>query len=147
MRARHAVDIRKKPARRSRLGPWAGAAERRFVLKAHAERAFETRPKLQRLVKALGVNATANLLGSDRGQLSRCAQGTEGIGAELTRRIIDAEYVLDRALKVMWPDEVGPWLTAPEPLLGGSIPLNVLVLVGPAEVVKALDARAAGAYA
>lgn len=132
---------------RSRLRPWIGPVDRRIVLKPQAEHAFTTAPKLERLVTVLGLNATAALLDVDRAQLSRCANGKDAIGEELARRIIDVEYVLDRALRVMWPDEVGPWLTSPEPLLGGSLPLNVLMIEGPARVVRAIDGIAAGALA
>jgi hypothetical protein len=52
-----------------------------------------------------------------------------------------------RALELMQPDEIGPWLMEPEPFLGGSIPINVLQLSGPVRVIQALEARAAGAFA
>lgn len=118
-----------------------------LTLNAKARAEFAPAMKLRRLVKALGLNATARLLRVDPGQLSRCASGKEAIGQALSTRIIDLEYVIDRALKVMWPDEVGPWFTSSEPLLGGSTPLNVLLLSGPGRVVQALDARSAGAFA
>ena len=123
------------------------AVEGTLALKPQARREFATAVKLKRLVKALGLNATARVLGVDRGQLSRCANGMEAVSQGVARRIIDVEYVLDRALRLMWPDEVGPWLSSPEPLLGGSTPLNVLILSGPARVVQAIDGRAAGAFA
>jgi len=69
------------------------------------------------------------------------------MSAEVTRRIVDVEYLLDRALRVMHADEIGPWLTQPEALLGGSVPLNVLILKGAGAVVAALDGIAAGAFA
>jgi hypothetical protein len=135
---------KRRPARGHLATP---PAERGLVLKPQADREFAAALKLKRLVKALGLNATARVLNVDRGQLSRCAGGTEAISQGLARRIIDVEYVLDRALRAMWPDEVGPWLTSPEPLLGGSTPLNVLILSGPARVVQAIDGRAAGVFA
>jgi uncharacterized protein (DUF2384 family) len=102
---------------------------------------------LQRIIDSLSLSAAADVLGVDRSQLDRARKGKESISAELDRRIADVEYVLDRALRVMHPDEVGPWLTEPEPLLGGSIPLNVLTLKGTGPVVSALDAIAQGAFA
>ncbi|MGH7707131.1 MAG: antitoxin Xre/MbcA/ParS toxin-binding domain-containing protein, partial [Vulcanimicrobiaceae bacterium] len=101
----------------------------------------------KRLISVLGLNAAADVLGIDPSQLSRAGASTASISPVLESRIIDVDYVINRALAVMWPDEVGPWLTSPEPLLGGSIPLNVLALSGAARVVQALDARAAGAFA
>ena len=103
--------------------------------------------KLQRIIDSLSLAAAADVLGIDRSQLDRCRKGKEAISAELNRRITDVEYILDRALHVMHPDEVGPWLTEAEPLLGGSIPLNVLTLKGTGPVVAALDGVAAGAFA
>jgi uncharacterized protein (DUF2384 family) len=102
--------------------------------------------RLERLVNTFGHNQTAALLAA-RSQLSRCTKGTEKISAELECRIIDLDFVITRALQVMHADEVGPWLLAPEPLLGNAVPLNVLRLSGPARVIAALDSIRAGAFA
>ncbi|MDQ2679694.1 MAG: hypothetical protein M3Y21_01535 [Candidatus Eremiobacteraeota bacterium] len=136
---------RQKP--RQRQASWEISADGVVRLKPKAQSDFAIMPKLERLVKSLGLSSAANVLGVDRSQLSRCIKGTENVSAELARRITSVEFVLDRALHLLWPDEIGPWLTTPEPLLGGSIPLNVLVLSGPAQVVGALEARAGGAFA
>jgi uncharacterized protein (DUF2384 family) len=143
-----ATAVKKKPApRRPRLGPWSIPPSRTIELKPRAASEFTAVPKLERIVKALGVSAAADVLGVDRAQVSRCVKGTEPISLELARRISDVEYVLERAVRVMHTDEIGPWLTQPEPLLGNSIPLNVLTLHGPARVVQALDSIYAGALA
>jgi hypothetical protein len=102
---------------------------------------------LERIVEILGLNQTARVLDVDRSQLSRCMRGAEGIGPALALRITNLQYILIRALQIMHADEVGPWLTEGEPLLGGSIPLNVLAIEGPAPVIAALDALASGAFA
>jgi hypothetical protein len=101
---------------------------------------------LERIVEILGLNQTARVLDVDRSQLSRCMRGAEGISSTLALRITNLQYVLTRALQIMHADEVGPWLTEGEPLLGGSIPLNVLAIDGPAAVIAALDALASGAF-
>ena len=116
-------------------------------MKSDAPRAFDTGEKLSRLVKSFGQNVTAELLALDAAQMRRCIKGQERISPVIAQRIVDLEYVLDRALRLFYPDEVGPWLTQPEPLLGGAIPLNVLVLRGAAPVVAALTRIAAGAFA
>ncbi len=113
-------------------------------LKPRAANAFTTEPKLERLIEALGSNGAADVLGIDRSQLSRCARGKEGISQELARRISDVEYVLERAVQTMNAEAIGPWLTAPEPLLGDRVPLNVLAKEGPTPVVNALEAIYAG---
>jgi|GEM_PF-2899455 len=126
---------------------WQVPTQRVIRLKATAPQNFEIRTKLQRIIDSLSLSAAADVLGVDRSQLDRARKGKEAISAELDRRIADVEYILDRALRVMHPDEVGPWLTEPEPLLHGSIPLNVLTLKGTGPIVSALDALAQGAFA
>lgn len=130
-----------------RAARWQVRPDRVIQLKPSAPERFEVMVKLQRIIDSLSLAAAADVLGIDRSQLDRCRKGKEAISAELNRRITDVEYILDRALHVMHPDEVGPWLTEAEPLLGGSIPLNVLTLKGTGPVVAALDGVAAGAFA
>ncbi|MHB8147519.1 MAG: hypothetical protein ACYDGM_09725 [Vulcanimicrobiaceae bacterium] len=137
--------LRVSPGRKPQA--WGLSLPSVIEIKPRASRYFTPEPKLARIVDAVGLNVAADMLGVDRAQLSRNASGKSPISAAIASRISDVEYVLDRALKVMYPDEVGPWLTSPEPLLGGSIPMNVLVLLGPARVIDAIDARAAGAFA
>ncbi|MBV8370157.1 MAG: hypothetical protein JO036_14715 [Candidatus Eremiobacteraeota bacterium] len=130
-----------------RASRWQVRPDRVIQLKSNASTKFAVVTKLQRIIDSLSLAAAADVLGVDRSQLDRCRKGKEAISAELSRRITDVEYVLDRALHVMHTDEVGPWLTEPEPLLGGSIPLNVLTLKGTGPVIAALDGVAAGAFA
>ncbi len=131
-------------SRRSRLAPWAPALRASIIVRSSAPMEIAVDAKLQRVVKAVGLAAAADMLGVDKAQLSRCARGKDRISGELARRISDVEYVLERALRVMHPDEIGPWLTAPEPLLGNSTPLNALALQGAARITQALDALYAG---
>jgi hypothetical protein len=102
---------------------------------------------LDRIAEILGLNQTARVLDVDRSRLSRRMRGAEGISPALALRITNLQYVLTRALQTMHADEVGPWLTEGEPLLGGSIPLNVLAIEGPAPVIAVLGALAFGAFA
>ncbi len=129
--------------RRSRLAAWE-PAPRTLTIRPGASEQLRVDPKLQRVIKALGLVGAAEVLDVDKGQLSRCAHGTEAIGYELARRVSEVEYVLERALRVMHEDEVGPWLISPEPLLGNSTPLNTLVLQGAAPVTQALESLYAG---
>jgi hypothetical protein len=103
--------------------------------------------RLRKLVDTFGHNQTAALLTVDRSQLSRCLKGTEKVSVDLARRVLDLDYVIARAIQIMHDDEVGPWLLAPEPLLGGAVPLNVLRLSGSSRVIGALDGIRAGAFA
>jgi len=133
--------------RRPGSATWTVRDGRVIELKPDADRTFVAVPKLERMIDALGLSATADVLGVDKSQLSRCLKAQERLSAELTRRISDLEYVIDRALQVMNPEDVGPWLSSPEPLLGNSIPMTVLTLTGPARVIGAIDAMGAGAFA
>jgi uncharacterized protein (DUF2384 family) len=116
-------------------------------VKPNVAQTFDVKEKLERLIAAFGQNATSRLLTLDAGQMRRCLKGQERISSPIAQRIVDLEYVVDRALAVFHPDEVGPWLSRPEPLLGGAIPLNVLALRGSAPVIAALSRIGAGAFA
>ena len=133
--------------RRAIPADWNVRSDRVIELKPNASEAFAVEPKLERVVNALGLSASADILDVDKSQLNRCLKGQERVSPALARRISDVEYVIDRALHVMNPEDVGPWLASPEPLLGNSVPMNVLTLSGPARVIGAIDAIAAGAFA
>lgn len=135
------------PRKRSPRTPaWGSLLTVAVEVKPEAPQAFSVNEKLVRLTKSLGQNATAELLAFDPAQLRRCLKGEERISPAIAERIVDLEYILDRALRIFYPDEVGPWLTQPEPLLGGAVPLNALVLRGTAPVIAALTRIAAGAF-
>ena len=136
----------RKP-KRVRTNLWSVRSNRVIELKQNAPEVFTVLPKLERIVESIGLSAAADVLGIDKAQLSRCLKNDEAISTEFTRRITDLEYVLDRALQVMNPDEIGPWLAAPESLLGNSVPMSVLISSGPTRVIRALDGIAAGVFA
>jgi uncharacterized protein (DUF2384 family) len=153
-RRKKATAARKKAAARPARSPVSALIVDRIAIPAGSVRIKATvdpaaliRRDLQQVVEILGLNQSARVLEVDRSQLSRCVKNAEGIGASLSSRITNLRFVLTRAFQVMHADEVGPWLTEPEPLLGGSIPLNVLAIDGPARVVEALDAIVSGAFA
>jgi uncharacterized protein (DUF2384 family) len=117
------------------------------VLRQSAGTLADVTPLLERVIEALGTNAAARLLGADRAQVSRWHSGTESIGSEMGRRIVDLHDVLTRILRVYGREAAALWLVGSEPLLGGSRPIDVLVLEGAAPVIRAIDGIAAGAYA
>jgi uncharacterized protein (DUF2384 family) len=104
-------------------------------------------PLLARVLEALGTNASARLLGADRAQVSRWVAGTESVGHEMGRRIVDLHDVLTRIIRVYPQEAAAMWLVGSEPLLGGARPIDVLVTQGAAPVVRAIDGIAAGAFA
>lgn len=80
---------------------------------------------------------------------SRLAGGTgkERPGPDAARRLIDLDHVLARAL-LIWDEGVArDWLESPNGYLGGARPVDVLITRGPSEVLDALDAVQAGAFA
>jgi uncharacterized protein (DUF2384 family) len=117
------------------------------VLRPSANALADATPLLARVIEALGTNAAARLLGADRAQVSRWNGGTESIGSEMGRRIVDLHDVLTRILRVYGREAAGMWLVGSEPLLGGARPIDVLALEGAAPVIRAIDAIAEGAYA
>jgi uncharacterized protein (DUF2384 family) len=117
------------------------------VLRHSAGALADVTPLLARVIEALGTNAAARLLGADRAQVSRWNAGTESIGSEMGRRIVDLHDVLTRILRVYGREAAAMWLVGSEPLLGGARPIDVLALEGAAPVIRAIDGIAEGAYA
>lgn len=107
---------------------------------------FDVPVEVERVVAALGSNTVADLLGVSRSQPSRWRKGAEGISPANRARLADLDYVLNRLLQVLWPQQAGAWLTAPNPHLGGR-PVDVLAVRGAAPVIVAIDALGQGAYA
>ena len=119
---------------------------RRIVVDPDAPALFEVPAEVERVVSALGSNAVAELLGVSRSQPSRWRSGKERISPRNRARLTDLDHVLNRLLQVLWPEEAGAWLTAPNPHLGGR-PVDVLAVRGAGPVIQAIDALAQGAYA
>ena len=118
-----------------------------IVLRPSADALADVRPLLVRIIDALGTNSAARLLGADRAQVSRWTAGTEPVGAEMGRRIVDLHDVLTRILRVYSREAAAMWLVGSEPLLSGARPIDVLAMEGAAPVIRAIDGIAAGAYA
>lgn len=126
--------------------PWTPSAES-IVLRPAADALTDVRPLLERVVEALGTNATARVLDADRAQVSRWGAGTEPVSAEMGRRIVDLHDVLTRILRVYSRSAASLWLNGSEPLLGGARPIDVLAIEGAAPVIRAIDGISQGAFA
>jgi len=107
----------------------------------------EVRRRLEWLTGILGSNRVAELLGVSRSQPSRWRAGIEGLAARNARAVLDLDYVVARLHQLWTPDVAAMWLESPNAHLGGAVPLNVLRLRGPGEVIQAIDAEYEGAYA
>lgn len=120
---------------------------RKISFRAGAGTLADVAPLLARIVQALGTNAAARLLGADRAQVSRWTAGTEAVGQEMGRRIVDLHDVLTRIMRVYSPEPAAMWLVGSEPLLGGARPIDVLATEGAAPVIRVIDGIAEGAFA
>jgi hypothetical protein len=119
----------------------------RIAVTDSAAESYSGRSAVQRVVGALGNNVTADLLGTSRSQPSRWKSGKEQPSADSRKRIADLDYILDRLLLELYPDQVGMWLTSANAHLGGARPIDVLKTRGAVGVIPAIDALAAGAFA
>ncbi len=119
-----------------------------LVVRQEAGRAFARAgiESLKRLVKAFGGSGLARLIGVDRVQVSRWHKGEDDLSYEMRKRVVDLAYVMDRALQLFAPEIVGQWLLGSEPFLGNARPIDVLLLKGPAPLIRALDGIYAAAY-
>jgi hypothetical protein len=102
---------------------------------------------LKRIVDLLGNNRTAEVLGVNKSLVSRWLSGKEPISGAKRRLIVDAAFILHRALQVLSAKQLALWLSGSEPTLGGARPLDVLTIRGVAPLISALDAIEQDAYA
>lgn len=107
----------------------------------------ETRAKFVTHV-AGGIRKAADLLDVAASQPSRWARGDSVPGPAQARMLVDVDHVLAHLLLV-WADErvARDWLTTPNGHLDGVRPVDWIRIHGTSEVVDALRAEAAGAYA
>ena len=101
----------------------------------------------RRLVNLLGNNNVAFLLGVSASQPSRWKSGAEVPGAVAAPLLVDLDHVVARLLLVWDERLLSDWLSTPNGFLEGSRPIDVLAVRGSTEVVEAIEAEAAGAYA
>ncbi len=100
------------------------------------------------LISAVGSGtALADVLGVARSQPTRWRKGQESPSPQTARELVDLDHVMARAL-MLFPQPVAmDWLTSANSYLDGSRPIDVLRTRGSSEVIDALDATMAGAFA
>jgi uncharacterized protein (DUF2384 family) len=86
-------------------------------------------------------------LGVSPSQPSRWRRGLETPSPEKGRLVIDLEHVLARAMLLWSPTDAAQWMDSANAFLDGATPLDVLTVRGASDVLDALDATLAGAYA
>lgn len=144
-----AARVVKKAAVKKAAAKRAGSprpAMRRVTAEGVAE-LFRVDDQVERVIAVLGNNAVARVLSVSASQPSRWRSGREQVSPENRRKLADLDYVLDRLLLEIYPDQVPMWLTSPNAHLGGARPVDVLQLRGAASVLPAVDALAVGAFA
>jgi uncharacterized protein (DUF2384 family) len=89
----------------------------------------------------------SELLGVSASQPSRWRRAEEVPGPQAAPVLIDLDHVVGRLLLVWDSAVAGDWLARANAFLDGARPIDVLVTRGSSEVVEAIEAEAAGAYA
>jgi len=130
---------------RCKVRPWTPIAKN-VTLRPAADTLADVTPLLRRVVEALGAKGAASLLGADRPQVSRWMKGTEEIGSEMGRRIVDLHDILTRVIRIYTREGAARWLVGSDPLLGGARPIDVLVVEGAAPVIRTLEGLAQGTF-
>jgi len=100
------------------------------------------------LITAIGSGAAlADVLGVARSQPTRWRKGEESPSPQTARELVDLDHVMARALMLFSQPVAMDWLTSANSHLDGSRPIDVLRTRGSSEVIDALDATMAGAFA
>lgn len=99
------------------------------------------------LVGVLGNKRTAEMLNVSQSQPSRWRRSAEVPSAAVAPLLVDLDHVVARLTLVWDTSLVGQWLLSPNAHLEGSRPIDVLAARGSSEVVDAIEAEAAGAFA
>ena len=140
--ARGAV-ISKPSAKTLRAGPPA-----RTPARARATRpAWAPDERTARLIEMFGNKGLADLLAVSQSQPSRWKTGEEVPGPVVAPRLVDLDHVVARLLLVWDHSVVLDWLTGSNGFLQGARPIDVIATRGTNEVIDAIEAEVAGAYA
>jgi hypothetical protein len=99
------------------------------------------------LVDILGNKLVADLLNVAQSQPSRWRRAQEVPGPQVAPVLVDLDHVVGRLLLLWDRAVVGDWLTGPNAFLDGARPIDVLATRGSSEVIAAIEAETAGAYA
>jgi hypothetical protein len=99
------------------------------------------------VVDILGNKLVADLLNVAQSQPSRWRRAQEVPGPQVAPVLVDLDHVVGRLLLLWDRAVIGDWLTGANAFLDGARPIDVLATRGSSEVIAAIEAETAGAYA
>jgi hypothetical protein len=108
---------------------------------------YKPESQVERLIKILGNNLLADIIGVSRSQPSMWKRNKESLSAESQRRISDLDHVMNRLLMELYPEQATEWLLGSNPHLRNARPADLMVMRGPSSILPAIDALATGSYA
>lgn len=100
----------------------------------------------QRLVKALGSDAVAALLGVNPDCPERWASGAETPTPEDCSELTNLDGLMGHLLSAFTPEQASLWLQGQDPNLGGR-PIDVYRIDGASPVIEAIYAFSEGSFA
>lgn len=107
---------------------------------------YGPRAVTQRLVKALGNNAVAALLGVNKDRPGRWVSGQDAPNEENRSQLTDLDALVGFLQSAFTPSQARLWLEGQDPYLGAR-PIDVYRLEGAAPVIEAIRAYEQGAFA
>lgn len=99
-----------------------------------------------RLVKSLGSNTVAALLGVSVDRPGRWVSGSEEPSPENRAALTDLDSLVGHLLNAFTPEQATLWLNGQNPYLGAR-PIDVYRIDGPAPVIEAIEAFEQGVFA
>ncbi|GEM_PF-1294163 len=109
--------------------------------------AWQPSRRAEFLVDTLGNKLIASLLRVAESQPSRWRRAEEVPSPRVAPILVDLDHIVGRLLLIWDKSVIGDWLTGANAFLDGARPIDVLVSRGSTEVIEAIEAETAGAYA
>jgi len=107
---------------------------------------YEPNTVAERLVKTLGSNTVAALLGVSADRPGRWASGAEEPSPESRSALTDLDSLVGHLLNAFTPEQAPLWLNGQDPYLGAR-PIDVFRIDGAGPVIEAIEAFEQGAFA
>lgn len=135
-----------KPYRRGARGKTARASKQPKTVAIKDTTGYAPNTVAERLVKTLGSNTVATLLGVSVDRPGRWVSGAEEPGRENRTALTNLDSLVGHLLTAFTPEQVPLWLNGQDPYLGAR-PIDVFRIDGAAPVIEAIEAFEQGAFA